>query len=77
MIYMNNFIYDVPTKVYFGKDEELKVGKIVAEFDPHKVLSVELPNIKLVPNLGKTKIGKNRQLKNRVACFLCHYKVDF
>lgn len=35
---MNNFIYDVPTKVYFGKDEELKVGKIIAEYDPHKVL---------------------------------------
>ena len=38
MNYMNNFIYDVPTKVYFGKDEELKVGKIIAEYDPHKVL---------------------------------------
>ena len=27
---MNNFIYETPTKVYFGKDEELKVGKIIA-----------------------------------------------
>ncbi|MCQ2507337.1 MAG: iron-containing alcohol dehydrogenase [Dorea sp.] len=35
---MNNFIYDTPTKVYFGKDEELKVGKIIAEFAPKKVL---------------------------------------
>ena len=35
---MNNFIYETPTKVYFGKDEELKVGKIVAEFAPKKVL---------------------------------------
>ena len=26
---MNNFIYETPTKVYFGKDEELKVGKLV------------------------------------------------
>ena len=26
---MNNFIYDTPTKVYFGKDEELKIGKII------------------------------------------------
>lgn len=25
---MNNFIYDTPTKVYFGKDEELKIGKL-------------------------------------------------
>ena len=35
---MNNFIYETPTKVYFGKDEELKVGKIVAEYHPQKVL---------------------------------------
>ena len=35
---MNNFIYETPTKVYFGKDEELKVGKLVAEFNPNKVL---------------------------------------
>lgn len=35
---MNNFIYEIPTKVYFGKDEELKVGKIIAEYSPKKVL---------------------------------------
>jgi hypothetical protein len=35
---MNNFIYDTPTRVYFGKDEELKVGKLTAEFAPKKVL---------------------------------------
>lgn len=35
---MNNFIYETPTKVYFGKDEELKVGKLVAEYKPEKVL---------------------------------------
>ena len=35
---MNNFIYETPTKVYFGKDEELKVGKFVAEYKPEKVL---------------------------------------
>jgi hypothetical protein len=39
----------------------IKTNKGVYKFDPHKVLSVELPNIKLVPNLGKTKIGKNIQ----------------
>lgn len=39
----------------------IKTNKGVHKFDPHKVLSVELPNIKLVPNLGKTKIGKNIQ----------------
>ena len=35
---MNNFIYETPTKVYFGKDEELKVGKLISEFAPKKVL---------------------------------------
>ena len=35
---MQNFIYETPTKIYFGKDEELKVGKIVAGFAPKKVL---------------------------------------
>lgn len=33
-----NFVYETPTKVYFGKGEELKVGKIVAGFAPKKVL---------------------------------------
>ena len=35
---MYNFIYHTPTKVYFGKDEEKKVGKIIKEFNPNKVL---------------------------------------
>ena len=35
---MYNFVYETPTKVYFGNDEELKVGKILKEFAPKKVL---------------------------------------
>ncbi len=35
---MNNFIYDTPTKVYFGKDEEKKVGSIIKGFGATKVL---------------------------------------
>lgn len=35
---MNNFIYETPTKVYFGKDEELKIGTLVSEYAPKKVL---------------------------------------
>lgn len=35
---MQNFVYHTPTKVYFGKDEELNVGKITAGFAPKKVL---------------------------------------
>ena len=35
---MENFIYETPTKVYFGRGEELKVGKIVKGYNPKKVL---------------------------------------
>ncbi len=35
---MDNFIYDTPTKVYFGKGEEQKVGKIISEYGAKKVL---------------------------------------
>ena len=35
---MKNFIYETPTRVYFGRDEEREVGKLVAEFAPKKVL---------------------------------------
>ncbi len=35
---MNNFIYETPTKVYFGRDEEKRVGEIVAAYHPNKVL---------------------------------------
>ena len=35
---METFIYDTPTRVYFGKDEEKKVGEIVATYGAKKVL---------------------------------------
>lgn len=35
---MENFIYDTPTMVYFGKGEELNVGKYVAQCGAKKVL---------------------------------------
>lgn len=35
---MKNFIYETPTKVYFGRGEENNIGKIIAEFKPQKVL---------------------------------------
>lgn len=35
---MDNFIYDTPTRVYFGKDEEKKVGEIIASYGAKKVL---------------------------------------
>jgi len=35
---MDNFVYDIPTKVYFGKGEEEKVGKIISGYNVKKVL---------------------------------------
>ena len=35
---MKDFIYSAPTKVYFGKDKELEVGKIIKEYNPTKVM---------------------------------------
>lgn len=35
---MNNFIYHTPTKVYFGKNEEQNVGKIIKEFNVNRVM---------------------------------------
>lgn len=35
---MDNFIYNIPTKLYFGKGEENNVGKYIKEYHPHKVL---------------------------------------
>lgn len=35
---MNNFIYSTPTKVYFGRDQELEVGKIIKGYNVKKVL---------------------------------------
>ena len=35
---MDNFIYYAPTKVYFGKEQENNIGKLIKEYHPHKVL---------------------------------------
>ena len=35
---MKNFVYYTPTKVYFGKDEEMRVGQLIKEFGAKKVL---------------------------------------
>jgi len=35
---MNNFIYDTPTKVYFGKNQEQEIGTIIGKYQPNKVL---------------------------------------
>ena len=35
---MNNFIYDTPTKIYFGKAQEQNIGSILSGYNPNKVL---------------------------------------
>ena len=35
---MENFKFYAPTKVYFGKNEEKNVGKILKGYHPKKVL---------------------------------------
>lgn len=35
---MENFIYYAPTKVYFGKGQEINIGTILKEYNPKKVL---------------------------------------
>ncbi len=54
---MNNFIYNTPTKVYFGKDEELKVGSIIKNFNANKVLI----------HYGKSSVKKSGLLDRIVA----------
>ena len=35
---MLDFIYNTPTKVYFGKDKEKEVGKIIKELGFNKMM---------------------------------------
>ena len=35
---MDNFVFNLPTKVYFGRGEENNIGKYLKEYNPHKVL---------------------------------------
>ena len=35
---MQNFAYNIPTKIYFGKGEENNVGKYIKKYKVHKVL---------------------------------------
>ena len=63
---MNNFIYDTPTKVYFGKDEEKKVGKIISEFGAKKVL---------IHYGGES--AKKSGLLDRVKGYLSEENIDF
>ena len=35
---MENFVYNVPTRIYFGKGEELKIGQILKEYGVSRVL---------------------------------------
>ena len=63
---MNNFIYYTPTKVYFGKGEEKKVGKIIKEYKPNKVLI----------HYGQSSVVKSGLL-NRVKSYLEEENISY
>lgn len=63
---MNNFIYNTPTKVYFGKKEEEKIGTIIKEYGFKKVLL----------HYGKSSIKKNG-LYDLVVTKLKENNIDF
>lgn len=63
---MNNFIFHSPTKIYFGKDQEISVGKIIHEFGFKKVLF----------HYGMKSIFKTG-LYDRIICSLKTFNVDY
>ena len=63
---MNNFVYYAPTKIYFGKGEESKIGKILKEYGFKKILF----------HYGKSSIKKSG-LYDRVVKSLNEAKIKF
>ena len=50
---MNNFVYECPTKIIFGKDKELEVGKIIKNYSALTNLNKSKSK---VTNLNKSQI---------------------
>ena len=63
---MNNFIYNTPTKVFFGKNQEDKLGEILKSYNIKKVLL----------HYGKESIKKSG-LYDKVINQLKTFKIDF
>ena len=63
---MNNFVYYAPTKIYFGKGEESKIGQILKEYGFKKILF----------HYGKSSIKKSG-LYDRVVKSLTEAKIKF
>ncbi|MDE7106282.1 MAG: iron-containing alcohol dehydrogenase [Anaeroplasmataceae bacterium] len=63
---MKNFIYYTPTRVYFGKDEEKKIGEILKEYNGQKVLL----------HYGKSSVVKSGLL-GLIKTKLTEEKIDF
>ncbi|MDE6047696.1 MAG: iron-containing alcohol dehydrogenase, partial [Anaeroplasmataceae bacterium] len=63
---MENFQYYTPTKIFFGREEEKKIGEILTEFHAKKVLV----------HYGKTSVIKSGLLDTIKAC-LKKYQIDF
>ena len=63
---MNNFMYNTPTRIYFGKGEENNIGKYLNEYGIKKVLF----------HYGKSSIKKSG-LYDKVVNALNEAKIDF
>ena len=63
---MQPFIYNTPTKVYFGKDKELEVGKIISEYGFTKIMI----------QYGKRSV-KSSGLLDRVTNSLKQFNIEY
>ena len=63
---MKNFIYNTPTKVYFGKGQEDNIGTILKSYNAHKVLL----------HYGKSSV-KKRGLLDKIITKLKEESIDF
>lgn len=63
---MENFVYYAPTKVFFGKDEELKIGQILKDYGFKKILL----------HYGKSSIKKSG-LYDRITKLLKEANIEY
>ena len=63
---MKNFIYNTPTKVYFGKGQEDNIGTILKSYNAHKVLL----------HYGKSSVKKSGLL-DKIITKLKEESIDF
>lgn len=63
---MENFIYNTPTKVYFGKGTEKEIGKIISNYDYKKIMI----------QYGQNSVIKSGLLDSVLSC-LKEYNIEY